>query len=145
MPVPSQRHYGFHSLPVVDWFCLLIYLWVLTFPFSDCSEFGNFVITLISLTCFNKYLLTLIDVHKCKHVNATSTHRRLSGFSGFTDMLMCRRVSVRSSSIMSLSGRFNSGDYHRLNHDTSAFTVASAPKMVLFFIHFYGLLIVEYV
>jgi hypothetical protein len=24
--------YGFHSFPVVDWFCLFIYLWVLTFP-----------------------------------------------------------------------------------------------------------------
>jgi hypothetical protein len=33
----------------VDWFCLFIYLWVLTFPLLDCSEFGNFVITLIFL------------------------------------------------------------------------------------------------
>ena len=49
MPVPSQGHYGFYSFPVVDWF---IYLWVLTFPLADCSEFGNFVITLI----FNIYL-----------------------------------------------------------------------------------------
>ena len=24
MPVPSQGHYGFHSFPVVDWFCLFI-------------------------------------------------------------------------------------------------------------------------
>jgi hypothetical protein len=32
MSVPSQDHYGFHSFPVVDWFCLFIYLWVLTFP-----------------------------------------------------------------------------------------------------------------
>jgi hypothetical protein len=47
MPVPSQGHYGFHSFPVVDWFCLFIYLWVLTFPLEDCSECGNFVITLI--------------------------------------------------------------------------------------------------
>jgi hypothetical protein len=98
----------------------------------------------ISLSCFNKYLLTLINVHKCKRVNATSTHRRLLGFSGFTDMLMCRRVSFSSSSIMSLSGRYNSGNHHRLNGDTSALTVANAPKMVLFFIHFYGLVIVEY-
>ena len=30
--VSSQGHYGFHSFPVVDWFCLFIYLWVLTFP-----------------------------------------------------------------------------------------------------------------
>ena len=47
MPVPSQGHYGFHSFSVVDWFCMFIYLWVLTFPLLDCSEFGNFVITLI--------------------------------------------------------------------------------------------------
>jgi hypothetical protein len=47
MPVPSQGHYGFHSFPVFDWFCLFIYLWVLTFPLEDYSEFGNFVITLI--------------------------------------------------------------------------------------------------
>ena len=47
MPVPSQGYYGFHSFPVVDWFCLFIYLWVLTFPLLDCSEFGNFIITLI--------------------------------------------------------------------------------------------------
>jgi hypothetical protein len=47
MPVPSQGYYGFHSFPVVDWFCLFIYLWVLTFPLLDCSEVSNFVITLI--------------------------------------------------------------------------------------------------
>ena len=47
MPVSNQCHYGFHSFPFVDWFCLFIYLWVLTFPLLDCSEFGNFVITLI--------------------------------------------------------------------------------------------------
>jgi len=32
MPVPSEGHYGFHIFPVVDWFCLFIYLWVLAFP-----------------------------------------------------------------------------------------------------------------
>ena len=32
MPVPSQGHYGFHSFPVVDLFCLFILLRVLTFP-----------------------------------------------------------------------------------------------------------------
>ena len=47
MPVPSQGHYGFHSFPVVDWFCLFIYIWVLTFPLLDYSEFGNLVISLI--------------------------------------------------------------------------------------------------
>jgi hypothetical protein len=46
MPVPSQGYYGFHSFPVLDWFCLFIYLWVLTFPLEDCSEFGNVVIIL---------------------------------------------------------------------------------------------------
>jgi hypothetical protein len=24
MPVPSQGHCGFHSFPVIDWFCLFI-------------------------------------------------------------------------------------------------------------------------
>ena len=47
MPVPSQGHCGFPSFPVVDWFCLLVDLWVLPFPLEDCSVFGNFVITLI--------------------------------------------------------------------------------------------------
>jgi hypothetical protein len=40
-------HYGFPSFPIVDWFCLFIYLWVLTFPLEDYLEFSNFVITLI--------------------------------------------------------------------------------------------------
>ena len=35
------------SFPVVEWFCLFIDLWVLTFPLEDCSVFCNFVITLI--------------------------------------------------------------------------------------------------
>ena len=52
MPVPSQCHYGFHSFPVVDWFCLFIYLWVMTFPLGDCSEFVKFVITLICTFSF---------------------------------------------------------------------------------------------
>ena len=43
----------FPSFPVVDWFCLFIDLWVLTFPLEDCSVFGNFVITLIQrITAF---------------------------------------------------------------------------------------------
>ena len=47
MPVPSQGHLGFPRFPVVEWFCLFVDLWVLPFPMSDCSVFGNFVITLI--------------------------------------------------------------------------------------------------
>ena len=54
MPVPSQGDYGFHSFPVVDWFCLFIYLRVLTFPLEDCSEF---VILLLPL--FVKNLIRL--------------------------------------------------------------------------------------
>ena len=66
MAVPSQDHYDFHSFPVVDWFCLFIYLWVLTFPLLDCSEFGNFVITLISYLQLFHALKKLKDltVHK---------------------------------------------------------------------------------
>ena len=60
MPVPSQDHYGFHSFPVADWFFLFIYLWVLTFPLSDCSEFGNFVITLISYIVTKKIIERLL-------------------------------------------------------------------------------------
>jgi hypothetical protein len=44
MPVPSQGHCGFHSFPVVDWFCQFM-----TFPLEYCSEFGNFVITLMTV------------------------------------------------------------------------------------------------
>jgi hypothetical protein len=70
MPVPSQGHYGFHSIPVVDWFCLFIYLWVLTFPLEDCSEFGNFVITLInvhSIPCFFSDFFLSADLDRlCK-------------------------------------------------------------------------------
>jgi hypothetical protein len=64
MPVPSQGHYGFHSFPVVDWFCLFTYLWVLTFPLQDCSEFGNFVITLINATNGTRQ----IDQNKLYHM-----------------------------------------------------------------------------
>jgi hypothetical protein len=46
MPVPSQDHYGFHSFPVVDWFCLFIYLWVLTFP---CKIIRSSVVLLLPL------------------------------------------------------------------------------------------------
>jgi hypothetical protein len=56
MPVPSQGHCGFHSFSVVDWFCLFINLWVLTFSLQDCSEFCNFVITLIDV-CWHRYRL----------------------------------------------------------------------------------------
>jgi hypothetical protein len=45
-PVPSQGHYGFHSFPVVDWFCLFIYLWVLTFL---CKIVRSSVILLLPL------------------------------------------------------------------------------------------------
>jgi hypothetical protein len=62
--------------------------------------------------------MTLINVHTCKHMNVTST-QQLSWFSDGTDRLICRRVSFRSSSIMSLPGSDNSGDHSVLKHDTS--------------------------
>jgi hypothetical protein len=47
MPVPSQSHYGFHSFPVVDWFCRSIYLWV--FLLSLCKIVRSSVILLLPL------------------------------------------------------------------------------------------------
>jgi hypothetical protein len=41
------------------WFCLFIYLRVLTFPLEDCSEFGNFVITLIYMS--SSYFSQILD------------------------------------------------------------------------------------
>jgi membrane-bound metal-dependent hydrolase YbcI (DUF457 family) len=67
MPVPSQGHYGFHSFLVVDWFCLFIYLWVWTFPLEDCSEFGNFVITLISYYCILIKWKTIQNIPHCRY------------------------------------------------------------------------------
>jgi hypothetical protein len=77
MPVPSQGHNGFHSFRVVDWFCLFIYVCVLTFPLLDCSEFGNFVITFI-------YDHVLLHDHlncqkKCKNRTKKSFQEKLSG------------------------------------------------------------------
>ena len=46
MPVPSQGHYGFHNFLVVDWFCLFINLWVLTFL---CKIVRSSVILLLPL------------------------------------------------------------------------------------------------
>jgi hypothetical protein len=37
MPVPSQGHYGFHSFPVVDWFCVYI---LMSFDFPFVRLFG---------------------------------------------------------------------------------------------------------
>jgi hypothetical protein len=57
MPVPSRGHYGFHSFPVVDWFCLFIYCcyatsmldWPLTFTIHMLRKgFVYIQLTLIS-------------------------------------------------------------------------------------------------
>ena len=69
MPVPSQGHYGFHSFQIVDWFCLFIYLWVLTFPLLDCSEFGNFVITLTPYTHIYPMLFNQYTIFKAMSIN----------------------------------------------------------------------------
>jgi hypothetical protein len=76
MPVPSQGHYGFHSFPVVDWFCLFIYLWDLTFPLLDCSDFGNFVITLIKL--FRWYIHLQNTLNSFAGIFIYKTHWTLS-------------------------------------------------------------------
>ena len=73
MPVPSQGHYGFHSFPVVDWFCLFIYLWVLTFPLLYCSKFGNFVITLIDTTTLPE--TRTHDLPNSKRIRSQFNHR----------------------------------------------------------------------
>ena len=58
------------SFPVVDWLCLFIYLWVLTFPLLDCSEFGNFVITLIHWDVSSSAVPTLRQWSRCCQQNA---------------------------------------------------------------------------
>jgi hypothetical protein len=65
----------------------------------------------------NRLYWTTIRVYTCKHVNATSTHRR---FSGGTDMLICRKVSFRFSSIMS-SGRQQWGPYVHNGRDLKSY------------------------
>jgi hypothetical protein len=50
----------FPSFPVVNWFCLFMYVWVLTFPLEDCTEFGNFVITLIY---WNEHIVTVMNIY----------------------------------------------------------------------------------
>ena len=46
MPVPSQGHYGFHSFPVVDWFCLI---YNYEFWLSLCKIVRSSVILLLPL------------------------------------------------------------------------------------------------
>jgi hypothetical protein len=48
----------FHSFPVVDWFCLYIYLWVFTFPLYDCSEplSLRFKVSVVTITVFTTIL-----------------------------------------------------------------------------------------
>ena len=63
----------------------------------------------------------LVNMLTCKHVIQIATRRRLSIFSGGTDMLICRRVSFRSSSIISLSTKDSLGDHSMLKRDTFSF------------------------
>jgi hypothetical protein len=56
--------------------------------------------------------MTLISVHTYKHVNATSTHRRLSGFSDGTDIYSrVTFINIIITYHISLLGRDNSGDH----------------------------------
>ena len=59
MPVPSQGHYGFHSFPVVDWFCLFIDTY--GFWLSLCKIIRNSIILLLPLFTYIP-LVTLCHV-----------------------------------------------------------------------------------
>ena len=62
LPVPNQGHYGFHSFPVVDWFCLFIFLWVLTFR---CKIVRSSVILLLPLFFFDiRFLIAPFGICK---------------------------------------------------------------------------------
>ena len=50
----ARGHYGFHSFPVVDWFCLFIYLWVWR---SLCKIVRSSVIMLLPLLAFTSSCL----------------------------------------------------------------------------------------
>ena len=94
MPIPSQGHYGFHSFPVVDWFCLFIYLWGLTFPLEDSSEFGNFVITLIR----HIFISREFDMH-CGDCHNIPFWRWLTGNQTFSKSVTCNDYDGKLSSL----------------------------------------------
>jgi hypothetical protein len=81
------------SFPVVDWFCLFIYLWVLTFPLLDCSEFGNFVITFIAYgQIYNCFLLSfLLQFGVCR------VHPSSGNFNIFWQIFKCWLLQSLSS------------------------------------------------
>jgi hypothetical protein len=71
MPVPSQGHNGFHSFPVVDWFCLFIYLWVLIFPLEDCR------ILLIRMFCKTQNNIKIIGARNTLRCNVQKINEKL--------------------------------------------------------------------
>ena len=56
MPVPSQGHFGFSSFPVVDWFCLFVYLRVLPFPFQKRRQIWHKLDKIILKVPMSKYV-----------------------------------------------------------------------------------------
>ena len=61
MTVPSQGHYGFHSFPVDDWFCLFI-VYTYEFWLSLCKNARSSVILLLPLFVTRVTgLLTVVD------------------------------------------------------------------------------------
>ena len=65
----------FPTFPVVDWFCLFAYIWVLSFPLEDCLESGNFVITLI-WNCYNSVEPFSFFTSKVKYISEQITIKK---------------------------------------------------------------------
>ena len=66
--IEDEFHFGFPSFPVVDWFCLFVDLWVLSFHLEDCSVFGNFVITLIFILYSNVKHFKVLEIIWLSHI-----------------------------------------------------------------------------
>ena len=67
MPVPSQGHYGFHSFPVVDWFCLFIYTY--EFWLSLCKIVRSSVILYYPYSLQLKLITTWTSVSVTFHMH----------------------------------------------------------------------------
>ena len=84
MPVTSQGHYGFHSFPVVDWFCLFIY----EFWPSLCKIVRSSVILLLPLFTKDHGYVTFVVI-----TIRTFTHPWLA--TGFVTRITRRVLHVQ--------------------------------------------------
>jgi hypothetical protein len=89
LPVPSQGHYGFHSFPVVDWFCLFIYLWVLTFQY----------IYIIFLMSKNEAKWNLQYIFK-KYNNRMTNAKHSSRYHWFSSFLISSYHLIRNQTLL---------------------------------------------